>query len=102
MGLSRVFFISVILFNIQYSIFNYQLSAQNTSGKSGAGLGMGDSENELLENAEWFFGLGEYLRALPLYVKLDKQYPKTEYKYYAGVCYLYKTDEQEKALALLN
>ncbi|MBL4658304.1 MAG: PD40 domain-containing protein, partial [Flavobacteriales bacterium] len=64
---------------------------------------MGGGEEALLEDAEWIFGIGDYKRALPLFVKLNSRYPGTNaYKYYAGICYLKKTDEQEKAISYLE
>ncbi|MBL4578440.1 MAG: PD40 domain-containing protein, partial [Flavobacteriales bacterium] len=60
---------------------------------------MGGGEPELLEEAEWFMGALDYNRALPIYVKLDIRYPGVpEYKFLAGICYLHKYDEQEKAI----
>lgn len=53
-------------------------------------------------NAEEFFKNESYLDALPLYLKLSEQYPKVlEYKLKSGICYLYKTDETEKAIEFL-
>ncbi|MBL4754175.1 MAG: OmpA family protein [Flavobacteriales bacterium] len=64
---------------------------------------MGGGEAELLEDAEWFFGIGDYRRALPIFVKLNLRYPGTNvYQYYAGICYLEKTDEQDKSIDLLE
>ncbi len=60
---------------------------------------MGGDEQEILEAAEWHFGYGNLKRALPLFVNLWKRYPGTNaYRYYAGICYLEKTDEQEHAI----
>jgi len=59
---------------------------------------MGGGEEELIEEAEWFMGAEDYARALPIYVKLNMRYPGViEYKYHAGICYINKKDEQEKA-----
>ncbi len=64
---------------------------------------LGGGEEELLEAAEWYFGYGDIKRALPLFVKLHDRYPGTNaYRYYAGICYLGKTDEQDKAIKLLE
>ena len=64
---------------------------------------MGGGEAVLLEDAEWYFGYGDYKRALPVFLKLDNRYPGTiEYKYYLGICYLHKNDEQEKAIDYLE
>ena len=61
---------------------------------------MGGGEALLIEDAEWFMGSYDYLRALPVYVKLDIRYPGViEYKYYAGMCYLHKYDEQHRAIS---
>lgn len=64
---------------------------------------MSDAEKKLLSEAEFFFDEGNYLRALPLYVKLDQQFPGSSYyAYKSGICYLYKSDEKEKAIEYLE
>lgn len=60
-------------------------------------------EEKLLENAEYFFGEKNYLRALPYYkglVKLDSLNPF--YHYRLGVCYLHKNDEREQSVIELE
>lgn len=60
-------------------------------------------EERLLENAEYFFGEKNYLRALPYYnalVGLDSLNPY--YHYRAGICYLYKNDERERSVIELE
>ena len=64
---------------------------------------MAEGEEELLEEAEWNFDYGNYLSALPYYEKLYKRYAGViEYTYFTGICYLYKPDEQEKAIPFLE
>lgn len=60
-------------------------------------------EEKLLENAEYFYGEKNYLRALPYYhdlTKLDSLNPY--YHYRLGICYLYKNDEREKSVKELE
>ncbi len=64
---------------------------------------MSEAEQKLLSQAEYFYDDGNYLRALPLYVKLDQQFPGSlYYAFKAGICYLYKSDEKEKAIEYLE
>jgi len=59
------------------------------------------SEDDMLEDAEYYFYQGEYLSALPLYVELSKKHPKNVYyKFNSGICYLYKSDEKEQAIPI--
>lgn len=60
-------------------------------------------EEKLLENAEYFYGEKNYLRALSYYyalVQLDSLNPYYHYK--LGICYLYKNDEREKSVIELE
>ncbi len=60
-------------------------------------------DKEYLEEAEYLFGEGYFLRALPLYLTLTNSYPEDQdLKYKLGICYLYKTDEPEKAVSILE
>lgn len=60
-------------------------------------------DKEYLEEAEYLFSEGYFLRALPLYLTLSNSYPEDiDFKYKLGICYLYKTDEPEKAVSLLE
>ena len=60
-------------------------------------------ENKLLTFATFYFGTGDYLRALPLYVELDQRYPgRIDFLYKAGICYLYKSDEKQKSIEYLD
>lgn len=64
---------------------------------------IGAAEQSILDDAEYFFENDNYLRALPLYLKLIDKYPNEPfYRYRAGICYLYKTDEKEKAIEMLD
>lgn len=54
-------------------------------------------------SAEFAFQEGNYLFALPLFKTLSETYPNNiNYKYKLGICYLYKNDEHEKAIPLLE
>lgn len=54
-------------------------------------------------DAENFYKTGNYFDALPLFDLLMLEYPKVdEYKFKAGVCHLYLTDNPEKAIELLE
>ncbi|MBL4578627.1 MAG: PD40 domain-containing protein, partial [Flavobacteriales bacterium] len=93
-----------IVFTLSLSFF---LSFTSVFGQRDNGFTtdyvMGGGEEILLEDAEWFFGIGDYRRALPLFVKLFTRYPGTNaYRYYVGICYLQKTDEQAKAISYLE
>jgi hypothetical protein len=56
-----------------------------------------------LENAEFFFAEENYLRALPLYMELMTAYPSELYfKYKSGISMLYKSDEKQRSIDLLN
>ena len=60
-------------------------------------------EEKLLEDAEFYYGEKNYLRALPFYknlVQLDSLNPY--YHYRLGICYLYKNDEREQSLIELR
>jgi outer membrane protein OmpA-like peptidoglycan-associated protein/tetratricopeptide (TPR) repeat protein len=60
-------------------------------------------ERELQEEADFFYGQKDYLRALPVYKKLYELYPGgTGYGYRLGICYIWKTDEREKAVQLIE
>ncbi len=60
-------------------------------------------EEKLAENAEYFYGEKNYLRALGYYrdlVNLDSLNPF--YHYRLGICYLYKQDERAKSVVELE
>ena len=60
-------------------------------------------EEKVLENAEYFYGEKNYLRALTYYrelTKLDSLNPY--YHYRLGICYLYKNDEREQSVIELE
>lgn len=60
-------------------------------------------EKKKLESAEFFYGEQNYLRALPGYVQLMDAHPDEPYfKYKAGICFLYKSEEKLKSIELLN
>ncbi|MDF2436904.1 MAG: ompA [Bacteroidota bacterium] len=60
-------------------------------------------EKAKLDNAEYFFNDQNYLRALPLFVELRDKHPTDLYfTYRTGVCLLYKSDEKQKSVDLLN
>jgi len=60
-------------------------------------------EEKALDNGEFYYAENNYLRALPYYqnlIKIDSLNPF--YHYRAGICYLYKNDEREKAVVELE
>ncbi|GAB4138266.1 MAG: hypothetical protein Fur0041_13230 [Bacteroidia bacterium] len=60
-------------------------------------------EEQLLETAEYYFTEKNYLRALPYYKKLSELDPQNGYYHFqSGICYLYKNDEKELAVAELE
>src|ERR1700746_40368 len=60
-------------------------------------------EAKKLESAEYFYSGENYLRALPEYLDLMNAHPEDLYfKYKSGICFLYKSDEKEKAVTLLK
>ena len=62
-----------------------------------------NDEKSMIKDADVFFGQEDYLKALPLYVKLYEQNPKKNiYGYRAGICYLYKSDEKQKSIEYLE
>ena len=64
---------------------------------------MGGGEEELMMEAMWFLNSKDFDKALTMFVDLDSRYPGVAaYKYYAGMCYLYKEDEQEKAIEYME
>ena len=61
------------------------------------------SLTDSLERANYHLDQEEYLRALPIYIKFGEIYPdEMLFKYNKGICYLYKSDEHEKALQMLS
>ncbi|MDQ3190682.1 MAG: SPOR domain-containing protein [Bacteroidota bacterium] len=62
-----------------------------------------DGLNDTLIQAENLFKTNEFVKAIPFYEHLDKQYPDTVYfQYKLGVCYLEKSDFHSKALQYLK
>jgi tetratricopeptide (TPR) repeat protein len=60
-------------------------------------------ERKKIESAELFYSEQNYLRALPLYAEVYNVHQSELYlKYRTGICYLYKSDEKEKAITLLK
>jgi hypothetical protein len=60
-------------------------------------------EKKKLETAEGFYNQQMYIRALPTYVELMNAHNSELYfKYRAGICYLYNSDEKQKAIDLLE
>ena len=56
-----------------------------------------------LERANYHLEQEEFLRALPIYVNFGQLYPdEMLFKYNKGICYLYKSDEHDKALSMLT
>jgi hypothetical protein len=86
-----------------FSVFLISLPAfSQKSGKANLKQ-LTKEEVKKLESAEYFFSEENYLRALPLYIDLTAAHPEELYfKYKAGICYLDKSDEKEKAIPLLK
>ena len=64
---------------------------------------MGGGESTLLDDATWYFDMGDFEHALDLFQKLDKKYPGSNtYKYFLGRCYLEIPNLQEKAIENLE
>lgn len=60
-------------------------------------------EKKKLERAEYFYTEQNFLRALPTYVQLMDAHPEDQYfKYRSGICLLYKSDEKQRSIELLN
>lgn len=60
-------------------------------------------EQEIFEDAEYFYDQGDYLRALLFYKKLSDSHPDILFfKYKTGICYLYKSDEKEESINYLE
>ncbi len=96
---------SATLFSLFVFIFSFALSAQKNKKDDAASeeKKKAQLEEKLLNDAEYFFLEENYLRALPLYKQLAEKYPN--YAYYrlqTGTCYIYKTDEKEKAIEELK
>lgn len=71
--------------------------------KKGRALKYSKEEKLELARAEYLFDERNYNLALPLYLKLGKSHPEDVYvTYKLGICYLYKSDEREKALDFLQ
>lgn len=95
MDFSRMIRIILIL-HVFLIAFSGPLSAQKKGTK-------GKSSDDQLGDAEYFFEQKNYLRALPLYKQLlDKDPVNPILKYRLGVCYLYKSDEKEQSVMLLE
>ncbi|MFH1319371.1 MAG: hypothetical protein ABII90_01795 [Bacteroidota bacterium] len=61
------------------------------------------SKKEFYKEANNHLKKKNYLAALPFYLTLIRQYPGIiEYKYKAGICYLYKSDEKQKSIEYLE
>lgn len=61
------------------------------------------AQEDAFANAEFFYEEGNYLRALPYYVSLANAFPdQPYYKYRAGICYMFKSDEKHKSLAYFD
>lgn len=76
----------------------FTVNAQDEKGRK-----LTKEEREQYSRAEYLFAEGNYIAALPIYLKLDDALGGNAYmKYKAGISYLYKTDEKEKAITYLE
>ena len=64
--------------------------------------GTEETKEFTLKDADIYFENENYVSALPIYLELDLQKPKLEYKFKIGVCYLFKTDEKQKSIEYLE
>ncbi|TND08146.1 MAG: ompA [Bacteroidetes bacterium] len=72
------------------------LSAQGKKGKK-------KGVDEMFDDAEYFFEQKNYLRALPIYKELLQGDPgNVVFQYRLGICFLFKADEKEQAITLLE
>ncbi len=77
------------------------LQAQKSSRPSSKKLST--EEVKKFSVAEKFYEEEDYLRALPIYTDLLDAHPDQVYfKLKSGICYMYKSDEKEKSISLLN
>lgn len=86
-----------LLLLVAFSCFTGVLSAQKQNKKKSS------QEDKWLEDAEYYFNEGIYLRALPLYKALSEGHPNDAYFHaHLGICYLYKNDQKELAVVELE
>ena len=63
---------------------------------------LSSAEKDILVNANMLFDEGDYLSALPIYERLYENHPEELFlQYKIGICCLYKTDENARALEYL-
>ncbi|HVA99552.1 MAG TPA: tetratricopeptide repeat protein [Bacteroidia bacterium] len=92
----RKIFLLILLICLSNSLLSFGQSKKHSKKHA-------QSESNLLDEAEYFFEGQDYLRALPVYLKLiaiDSAEPY--YKEQAGICYLHKGDEKDKSIGLLE
>ncbi len=60
-------------------------------------------QEDMLGSAEYFFDDGQYIRALPYFIKLSATDSTNAYYHYKmGICYLHKSDEKLKSITELE
>lgn len=88
------FFILFILLFVFVSVLPAQKDTSGFTGKS---------DEEILDEAEFFFGDANYIRAIPLFEILSDRHPKEMfYKFKLGISYIYKSDEKEQSIKYLS
>ncbi|PCH65383.1 MAG: hypothetical protein COC01_09770, partial [Bacteroidetes bacterium] len=95
----------LIIFFSLCNLYSFQecFSQDNQTKGFKQDLVIAEGEEALFEEAEDYFEDKNYLAALPIYLKLFHRYAGVlEYKYKAGICYLFKTDEKHLAVEFLE
>ena len=88
---------NAIFLILALSCFSGSLVAQKQTKKQE------EQQDSWLEDAEFYFADGNYLRAIPFYKKLSEAHPDDSYFHlHLGICYLYKNDEKELAIVQLE
>jgi tetratricopeptide (TPR) repeat protein len=83
--------------------FIYTISSFAQKGTGVDLTKLSKEERKKIESAELFYSEQNYLRALPLYAEVYNAHQNELYlKYRTGICYLYKSDEKDKAITLLK
>lgn len=89
----------LVIFSVLFMFL--EVSAQK-SGKPNLKK-LSKEEIKKYQSAEYFYSEENYLRSLPLFLDLSVAHPEDLYfKFKSGICFLYKSDEKSKAIALLK
>ena len=82
---------------------HFSLHAQEKDRRSSARtINLTQEERDLWDDAEYYYDEKNYLDALRAFEKLATAHPKDPYfNMMTGICYMYKSDEKEKAISYL-